>query len=268
MAMQYSRFLTVFSFINVLLLFSFSTQLNATENQTVYQFESSYAIKSFRKAKKYLMNTYADNKITFYCGCNFDGNKKINAEECGFTARKNIKRGTRLEWEHIVPASRFGRPLQCWQQPESFEQCVKKNGKHISGRKCCRKVNQKFRTMEADMVNLVPAVGELNGDRSNYRFSLIDGEKRRYGACDFEINRKAKTVEPAPWIRGDIARVYLYMSEKYGMPLTSEEITLFNRWASNDPIDQWELTKYERINSLLLTLESRQINKQQFAADE
>lgn len=266
--MQALKFISVFVFFNSIFLFSVFTQLNAAENQKIYQFESDYSIKSFRKAKKYLMKTYADNKKTFYCGCNFNRKKKINADKCGYTARKNIKRGARLEWEHIVPASRFGRPLLCWQQPESFEQCLKKNGKHISGRKCCRKVNKKFRTMEADMVNLVPAVGELNGDRSNYKFALISGEKRRYGTCDFEVNRKTKTVEPALEIRGDIARIYFYMSTKYEMELTTEEISLFNNWANNDPIDQWELTKYQRLNNLLLTLENKQINKQQFAADE
>ena len=39
--------------------------------------------------------------------------------------------------------------------------------------------------MEADLHNLVPAIGEINGDRSNFTFEHIDGEERVYGACDF-----------------------------------------------------------------------------------
>ncbi len=35
--------------------------------------------------------------------------------------------------------------------------------------------------MEADLHNLVPAVGEINGDRSNYRFGMISGERYRCG---------------------------------------------------------------------------------------
>jgi deoxyribonuclease-1 len=35
--------------------------------------------------------------------------------------------------------------------------------------------------------NLVPSIGEINGDRSNYKFSMIGSEERQYGACDFEV---------------------------------------------------------------------------------
>lgn len=60
--------------------------------------------------------------------------------------------------------------------------------------------------MQADMYNLVLAVGELNTDRSNYHFSIIPVEKREYGACDFEVD--GKLVEAKEDIRGDIARTY------------------------------------------------------------
>ncbi len=33
------------------------------------------------------------------------------------------------------------------------------------------------------MYNLVPAVGEINGLRSNYSFGIIPGEKREFGSC-------------------------------------------------------------------------------------
>jgi len=46
------------------------------------------------------------------------------------------------------------------------------------------KKDPKLREMEADMMNLVPADGELNGDRSIYRFGMIPGEPRAYVACD------------------------------------------------------------------------------------
>jgi deoxyribonuclease-1 len=50
--------------------------------------------------------------------------------------------------------------------------------------------------MEADPMNLVPAIGSINAQRSNYSFSVIGGEKRQFGTCDFEIsNRKAEPKE-------------------------------------------------------------------------
>ncbi len=67
--------------------------------------------------------------------------------------------------------------------------------------------------MESDLYNLIPAIGEINGLRSNYSFAMISGEKREFGTCDMEIeNRKA---EPRPEVRGNIARIYLYMNWAY-----------------------------------------------------
>jgi len=50
--------------------------------------------------------------------------------------------------------------------------------------------------MEADMHNLKPSAGEINGLHSNYSFAMISGEPRRFGACDMEIeDRKAEPLE-------------------------------------------------------------------------
>ena len=82
----------------------------------------------------------------------------------------------------------------------------------------CKK-DENFEKIESDLHNLVPAIGEINGDRSNFSFSNIAGEERIYGKCDFEIDFKNKIVEPREAVRGDIARIYFYMSEKYNIPL-------------------------------------------------
>ncbi|MDO6469820.1 endonuclease [Neptunomonas phycophila] len=50
--------------------------------------------------------------------------------------------------------------------------------------------------MVTDLHNLVPSVGELNGDRSNFRFGMIPNEPRAYGQCDFEVNFKNRRAEP------------------------------------------------------------------------
>ncbi len=104
--------------------------------------------------------------------------------------------------------------------------------------------------MEADLYNLVPAVGEINGNRSNYSFSIISGEKREYGSCDFEIeNRKA---EPRENIRGDIARIYFYMHWAYpGRGIISKKNNkLFLVWDKADPVDEWECERAGRIERI------------------
>jgi deoxyribonuclease-1 len=111
-------------------------------------------IQSFNKAKKILlMQIYHDQRITFYCGCEFTLDKKIS-------------------------------------NPNGY---VDSKGKSFKGRNCTRKMVIKFRYMENDMYNLVPAVGEINGLRSDYSFATNPGEKREFGLWDMEIeNGKAE----------------------------------------------------------------------------
>lgn len=51
--------------------------------------------------------------------------------------------------------------------------------------------------MESNLHNLVPAIGEIYEDYSNFKFGLIDNEERIYGQCDAEVNFKKKIFEPA-----------------------------------------------------------------------
>lgn len=147
---------------------------------------------------------------------------------------KTNKRSRKLEFEHIVPTFTLGNNLRCWKKPI----CQKKNKKQFKGRQCCKRISTKFIKMEADMHNLFPSIGEVNGDRSNYRFGEIPNENRSYGQCDFEVFDK--TAEPKESIRGDIARSYFYMSQKYKIPISESYENLLIRWNILDPPDVWE----------------------------
>ena len=193
--------------------------------------------QSFREAKRMAAKLYATlpgGQRTFYCDCAFSG-KQIDAAACGYRARKNAKRGARLEWEHVVPAWEFGHQLQCWQ-----------NG----GRKNCSKNDAQFRRMEADLHNLVPAVGELNGDRSNFRFGMLEGEPRVYGRCDFEVDFKLRRAEPKDDRRGDVARIYFYMRDRYGLKISRQQTQLFNAWHKLDTVDDAERERDRRVSAL------------------
>jgi len=201
---------------------------------------------SFDSAKKVAMEIYQDNRMTFYCGCRFDEHKKVDASSCGYVPRKNAARGARVEWEHIVPAHAFGHFRPCWKQP-----LCERNGESHAGRTCCREIDAEFRKMEADLQNLVPAIGELNGDRSNFEYGEISGEPRAYGACDFEVDVAARIAEPAEALRGEIARTYLYMHEAYpgGLPLRPDERRRFEAWSRQDPPTPFERERNRRISA-------------------
>ena len=141
-------------------------------------FPQNTQITSFSKSKKLLLKLYKDNPVTLYCGCSYKG-KKPNLSSCGYIPKKNKKRANRIEWEHVVPAHAFGQSFSEWRN--GHPKCVKKNGKRFKGRKCAEKVNKEYRRMQADMFNLYPAIGEVNGRRSNYSMAIIEGEKREFG---------------------------------------------------------------------------------------
>jgi len=204
-------------------------------------------IRNFSEAKRLAAEVYLDRKETFYCGCGFDKKKRVEPSACGYEPRNNNKRAKRIEWEHIVPAYVLGQSRQCWREPI----CTNSKGKAYKGRQCCEKVDPVFRTMVSDLHNLVPAVGELNAERSNFSFSMIEGEPRVYGACDFEVDRRLRKVEPRPEIRGDIARTYFYMHNTYGVPLSDKQRRLFEAWDKADPISAWEVIRNARIEAIV-----------------
>lgn len=204
--------------------------------------------QSFNKSKKLLeREVYKDHRITFYCGCPFDEQK--NVLPCANYAPKNgNKRSTRIEWEHVVPASHFGQSFPEWR--DGHPDCVDSKGKPFKGRNCASKVNVKYRYMQSDMYNLYPAIGEINNLRRDYRFDMVPGEKREFGPCDFEIDNK--TAEPPERIRGDIARTYKYMDWAYpGHGIIGKSSRkLFDAWDKMDPVDAWECERCRRIEKI------------------
>ena len=227
--------LNLFFYIFILILICFSNN-SFSQNQT---------INNFSKSKKILLKIHKNNPYTFYCGCSYK-NKTPNLSSCGYKIFKNNKRAKRIEFEHIVPASRFGKKFESWKNG-NFK-CIK-NGKKFKGRKCARKISKKFRLMEADLYNLQPTVGEINQRRQNFKMSIIPGEKRNYGKCDFEVQNRF--VEPSPNIRGDIARTYFYMAKNYSnyIKLEKSELSLFSEWNNVDPVDDWECKKSKLIEN-------------------
>ena len=191
---------------------------------------------SFSSAKKLAAKVYADQPSSFYCGCKIErsGKKLIpDLASCGYQIRKQPRRAQRIEWEHVMPAYHFGHQRQCWQQ---------------GGRKNCKKDPQ-FRRMEADLHNLVPAIGEVNGDRSNFRFGMLDQPAGVYGACPIKIDFKQRVAEPPESSRGAIARTYFYMRDQYQLRLSKQQTRLLESWARQFPVSDWECERNTRIEA-------------------
>lgn len=199
--------------------------------------------QNFNKAKTELIKIYKAHpeQKEFYCGCDFswEGRKGIvDLKSCGYKVRKNEVRANRIEWEHVMPAHAFGNQLQCWQ-----------NG----GRKACQSephYSVKFNTMEGDMHNLQPAVGEVNADRSNFGFNEFTKTFNQYGQCQFATDFKNRQVQPRNEIKGMIARTYLYMADRYGLNLSKNEKRLMSAWNKSYPVQRWECERNRIIESV------------------
>lgn len=204
-------------------------------------------IDNFSEAKRVLYSKVykadEDHK-TFYCGCDIErkGKKLMpDLKSCGYEIRnqRNYNRATRIEAEHIVPAAHIGYQ----------NKCMIENKSRKDKRNYCEKNDPNFMKAYVDLHNLVPSIGEVNMDRSNYRFTTINetGVKSVYGKCDIRIDFKGKRVSPPDYVKGDIARTYLYMSERYDIRLSDNQRKMFEVWNKQDPVDKWEIEKNKRI---------------------
>ncbi len=155
-------------------------------------------VRNYRTARVLFWGrVYPEGGFTFYCGEMFEDKTDLNVE-------------------HIYPASWMAAFLGC------------------GTRKECRKTNERFNRMEADLHNLYPSRADINRARSNFRFGMIEGEEREFGECDFERDRSDKIAEPRPITRGNIARAIFYMHKEYGLPVDSRDIDLLKEWNRDD----------------------------------
>lgn len=180
--------------------------------------DSSYSgnkkIPNFSKAKSILKKSnYFGIKEDLYCGCEFYKGIIPKDAKCGIKARKNQNRAFKIEFEHIVPFENQVGHTVVWDSGNPL--CKGKKG-----RKCASKI---FGHIEADLWNLWPAGGEMNGDRSNYTFAMVQGPRDQYGKCDFIV--QDRKVEPRDEVKALVAFTYIYFQKTYSKHLKTNFIS-------------------------------------------
>ena len=148
---------------------------------------------------------YGGGGATLYCGQSFGKWK-----------------GTDINIEHVFPMS--------W--VVTAEKC--------GNRERCRETSPRFNRIEADMHNLYPARKVINKARGSLPYGDVEGEARRFGSCDFEIDHRGRKVEPRPASRGNIARAMFYMNDTYGLRIYNRQGRLLKKWHEEDPPDREE----------------------------
>jgi len=188
--------------------------------------------RDFDAAKQVLPLVYKGLEEDIYCGCRYSG-KTMNLKSCGYVPRKNAQRASRLEWEHVVPAEHFGSQRQCWQK---------------GGRKNCSGHDPLFDMMEGDLNNLMPSVGEVNGDRSNMSYGVwARNPEPVYGQCMSVPDFKTRRFQPREEARGRLGRASLYMHTRYALSMSDQDRKLWCAWAKTYPVDAWERARDKQI---------------------
>lgn len=205
----------------------------------VFLFLRPHEIKTYQEATEFLeFRIYFDHRETIYCGATYDDDKNIIDFDISGPFQE---RGTRMEWEHAVPAESFGRSFVEWR--EGHPDC-EKNGVHYKGRRCAEKTSETFRRMERDMYNIFPSVGSINARRGKRQYTELPEEKP--DICQAKYSRGA--FEPPDLAKGRVARASLYMDWRYPhYSLGPSQKSLFLRWSEKFPVDKWECVAARRI---------------------
>jgi deoxyribonuclease-1 len=222
-------------------------------------------IRGFDEAKKEAGRIYAagGQRIDLYCGCSFavepGRGMRVDLAACGYVPARDAARAERIEWEHAVPAAAFGHTFTEWR--DGNPKCVDSKGKHFKGRKCARIASAEFARIEADLHNLFPVVGEVNGLRGDLPMGVLDPPDRAHAhanaggtSATFHFGKCASAIEggvfmPRREVRGDLARAYLYMNQSYperGL-VDDAHRAVFAAWDRDDPPDAWERERNKRI---------------------
>ena len=206
---------------------------------------------TLRQAKSLVKKrVYHDHFVTLFCQCPFDPSQTLSTGDCGYRPGEQSEGGERARWRRLVPVNKRASRMKCWKK--GHPDCLDEEGRKFTGRQCCSLpgVSEKFRRMNADLHNIVPVIGELHESSFHLFPGEVEGENRSFGACDFEIDREKEVYEPAESVRGDVARIFLYMNETYGVKIEEKNRALLLKWHREDPPDDWEEERNERIKEI------------------
>jgi len=208
--------------------------------------EGNTRVENFDSAKKIMYEQiYHGHHVTLYSGLTYNNKREVKLPR-NFNTKILPDRAKRVEVEHMVPAENFGRSFEAWHSGARV--CIDNNGKPFKGRRCAERASREFRLMEADLHNLAPAVGSVNGARSNKRFAQLgpDAEMPFGPVCPmkFDDNR----AEPPDRAKGMVARAHLYMERAYEpYSLSDADRKLMKAWSKQFPPDEWECERERRI---------------------
>ncbi len=109
-------------------------------------------------------------------------------------------------------------------------------------------------TQKTDLHHLFPTRSRINSERGNYPFAEVNRERNL--SCDGPESGSPASggngtyFEPPESHKGNVARAMFYFSVRYKMPIDSIQEGYFRQWNKEDPVDQAEKDRHEKVAAL------------------
>ncbi len=120
----------------------------------------------------------------------------------------------------------------------------------------------KNQTPGCDLHHIRPTDSSLNGTRGNDKYGYVEGGREIFGTVVTNNALGGKKggglMEPLDNVKGDVARICLYMYVRYGTEYEGtksitnvfESIDTLLAWCELDPVDTWEMGRNEVVQAI------------------
>ena len=111
----------------------------------------------------------------------------------------------------------------------------------------------------ADLHHIRPSENKTNGDRGNLKYGEVNGGTASKGNLSGIIGGyKGSYYEPLDNVKGDVARICLYVYVRYGGELSKcnsitnvfQSVDVLLAWCEMDPVDTWEMGRNEVVQKI------------------
>jgi len=167
--------------------------------------------KSFTHAVKIFKQIDMSNKHTFFTNKEYD----YDPATCMRNLYLKDNHEVDVVFSRIVPEDMMVKDLSCYKE----DICTDMMGKIYHGKRCCRKIDKVYKAYEKDI------------------FNIIAVEKGSIYSHENPPNR----------VKGNIARVYLYMQLHHQLKLTKAQVKRYKQWNKEDAVDENECALYKQI---------------------
>lgn len=203
------------------------------------------SLVSEKEVNAALFSIYANHHASFFCQQSFDHAGRFPRPDA-----KTIQTENKIDWIPLVSKKILAANRPCYEQ----KICINHQGQRYKGLNCCKRTDQLFNIMLYDLHNRLPVIHSIAKNIHTHRFDTISEPNESaiiyYPNCAFRVHSKQKIIEPNHQLKGEIARIYLYMQDTYHLSIQESQLELFKKWHQANPPSKWEKQKNRAIQKI------------------